>query len=51
MIRTGYGNKERILSLLRRKLLDLCMLMRTSGREQLMEDSGKRRNSRRKIPD
>lgn len=47
MIRTDMGTKERILFPFRQKLLDLCMLIRTSGREQLMEDSGKRRYNRK----
>lgn len=36
---------------LRGEVLDLCMLMKASGREQIMEDTGKRRHSRREIPD
>lgn len=50
MIRMGYRNKESFFPL-RWEVLDLCMLMEAPGREQIMEDTGKRRHRRKEIPD
>lgn len=44
------GRKKEFFPL-RWDVLDLCMLMKASGREQIMEDTGKRWHSRREIPD